>query len=70
VLLTHFFALVRLLRTYAVNCDGEFSPSEKQALRGWIEKEKDKDGGGGEKGLAERWGLSNGELKELIQKVE
>jgi len=53
-----------------VNCDGELKPSEKEALKGWIEKEKDKDSGGGEKGLAERWGMSGGELKEFIQKVE
>ncbi|KAK7467606.1 hsp70 nucleotide exchange factor fes1 [Stygiomarasmius scandens] len=61
---------VGLLRIYAVNCDGELKPSEKEALKGWIEKEKDRDGGGGEKGLAERWGMSGGELKEFIQKVE
>ncbi|KAF5373760.1 hypothetical protein D9758_000937 [Tetrapyrgos nigripes] len=61
---------VGLLRTYAVNCNCEFSPEQKQALRGWIEKEQDKDGSGGEKGLAERWDLSGGELRQLMQKVE
>ncbi|THU77955.1 hypothetical protein K435DRAFT_889761, partial [Dendrothele bispora CBS 962.96] len=48
---------VGFFQRYAVNRDGDFSHSQKKALKGWVEKEKDKNGGGGENGLAERWGI-------------
>ncbi|KAF9254977.1 nucleotide exchange factors-like protein [Marasmius fiardii PR-910] len=61
---------VGLLRTYAVSCDGQLSQGQKEVLKGWIEKEREKEVGSGESRLAERWSLSSGELRELASKVE
>ncbi|KAJ7146211.1 nucleotide exchange factors-like protein [Mycena epipterygia] len=56
---------VALLRTYAVACDREFSPSQKKALRTWFESERDKD----PTVAVDRWGLSSGEFDVLFSKV-
>lgn len=39
-------------------------------LKDWFKKEKDREGGGGEAGLAERWGLGGSDLKGLVASVE
>jgi len=59
---------VRLLHTYAVTCNGEFTASKKQSLKAWIEKEAVNESGG-KAALAEKWGLSGGELESLIARV-
>jgi len=56
---------VALLRTYAVACGREFSPSQKKALRAWFEAEKSKD----PTVASDRWGLSSGEFDALLSKV-
>ncbi|KAG7092122.1 hypothetical protein E1B28_008496 [Marasmius oreades] len=61
---------VGLLRTYAVSCNGHLSQEHKETLKGWIQREQQKEGDSGENALAERWSLSIGELRELISKVE
>ncbi|KAJ3753096.1 nucleotide exchange factor Fes1-domain-containing protein [Lentinula raphanica] len=69
---------VMLLRTYLMLCDGPLEQNQKDRIRGWISEKKDKDGpdtqgngGAGDlDGLAERWGMSAGELDELVRKVD
>ncbi|KAJ7699299.1 nucleotide exchange factor Fes1-domain-containing protein [Mycena rosella] len=56
---------VALLRTYALACEREFSPSQKKALRAWFEAEREKDPAV----AADRWGLSSGEFDALLAKV-
>ena len=51
----------RLLSTYTLQCNGEFSRAEKESLRGWLDKEKSKGG----EALSERLGLSVEELRGL-----
>ncbi|KAJ6492908.1 nucleotide exchange factor Fes1-domain-containing protein [Mycena vitilis] len=51
-----------LLRTFAGECDQEFSPSQKKALRGWFEAERKKD----PTVVSDRWGLSSGEFDTLL----
>ncbi|KAF7369801.1 Fes1 domain-containing protein [Mycena venus] len=55
---------VALLRTYAVSCARDFSPSQKKALRAWFDAEK-KD----PQVASDRWGLSSGESDALFSKV-
>ncbi|KAJ7607317.1 armadillo-type protein [Roridomyces roridus] len=57
-----------LLRTYALECNGQFKDGEKEALTRWFDEEKVKEGGGNG-ALAERWGLSKGEFDSLREKV-
>ncbi|KAJ6578785.1 nucleotide exchange factor Fes1-domain-containing protein [Mycena vulgaris] len=56
---------VALLRTYAVACDGEFTPAQKTALLGWFEAERARD----PTVAADSWGLSSGEFEALLAKV-
>ncbi|KAJ7459509.1 nucleotide exchange factor Fes1-domain-containing protein [Mycena galericulata] len=56
---------VALLRTYALACKRDFSPSEKKALRTWFEAERTKD----PRVATDRWGLSAGEFDALLAKV-
>ncbi|KAJ3716644.1 nucleotide exchange factor Fes1-domain-containing protein [Lentinula raphanica] len=69
---------VMLLRTFLMLCDGPLEQNQKDRIRGWISEKKDKDGpdtqgnggAGDSDGLAERWGMSAGELDELVRKVD
>ncbi|KAI3621633.1 adenyl-nucleotide exchange factor [Moniliophthora roreri] len=56
---------VGLLRTYTVDCDGELSTEQKDAVKDWIDKSQKQNAEG-----EERWGLSSTELKELVDKVQ
>ncbi|KAJ8087139.1 hsp70 nucleotide exchange factor fes1 [Marasmius tenuissimus] len=58
---------VGILQNYVVRCDGQLSQKQKDDLKQWIQKEEKKEGEGT---LAERWGLSSGEYKELVDKVQ
>ena len=49
-------------------CSQKISGSEKEALKTWLEQEKEKEKGD-EKILAERLGMGASELNSLIEKV-
>lgn len=53
---------VRLLHTYVVECGEKLGKEEKERLRVWFGEER-------EKGLAERVGMSVGELEELVGRL-
>ncbi|KAF9078355.1 nucleotide exchange factor Fes1-domain-containing protein [Rhodocollybia butyracea] len=62
---------IALLRTYLVVCNGTLEQTQKNRLREWMSsrrKEVEKDAVASS--LAERWGMSSGELDQLVQKVE
>ncbi|KAG6856192.1 hypothetical protein H0H87_006732 [Tephrocybe sp. NHM501043] len=59
---------VRLFHTYLILIGGSLSAKYTEALRMWVKAEQVKEGG--EKQLAERWGLDAPELKELLAILE
>jgi hypothetical protein len=57
-----------LLHTYAVTCSEKLSKSEKEALRTWVEQEKENEKGD-DKVLADRLGLDVSELRALSEEL-
>lgn len=59
--------VLSLLYTYGVSSNGFFTDEEKRRLGRWIEKEK--QAGGGNSSVAERWRFSASELDSLTLRL-
>ncbi|KAJ7580696.1 hypothetical protein C8J56DRAFT_1102955 [Mycena floridula] len=58
---------ISLLRTYTVDCKGDFTSADKSALKTWVDQQiAATPGGQDEVGLAEQWGISQTEMTEFI----
>ncbi|PPR02297.1 hypothetical protein CVT24_011635 [Panaeolus cyanescens] len=58
---------LRLFHTYAVTNKGEFTKTQKESLRSWIQTEKQK--AGGEKQLLDRWDFTRDEYAAFIGRL-
>ena len=56
---------LRALHAYAVACAAPRGGAERAALGGWLREQGARAGGVG--GVAERWGLSEQEVRELME---
>lgn len=57
----------RLLHTYVAECAEQLGKEEKERLRVWFGEGRERVGS--EKGLAERLGMSAGELRDLVERL-
>ncbi|RPD63349.1 nucleotide exchange factors-like protein [Lentinus tigrinus ALCF2SS1-6] len=55
--------VLRALHTYTVGCQRPIDGDDRQTLNEWLAHQSKKHGGG--KGVAEKWGLTEEEVKEL-----
>ena len=55
--------VLRALHTYAVGCQRPIEGDNRQTLGEWLAQQSERQGG--DKGVAEKWGLTEEEVKEL-----
>ncbi|EMD30899.1 hypothetical protein CERSUDRAFT_120241 [Gelatoporia subvermispora B] len=59
--------VIRSLHTYLTSCQGRLPDNQKHQLRGYIQEQVSKEGDGAK--LADRWGMTVNEVKELSSAV-
>ncbi|KAJ7596496.1 armadillo-type protein [Mycena floridula] len=60
---------VSLLRTYTVDCKGDFTSADKSALKTWVDQQITATPGGQDE-VAEHWGISRTEMTEFVDRLK